>query len=226
VFVILPHLLCAHFIGDYLLQSGWLASRKLQTRQGLLIHTGLIYLVSIIALAPYFQQTFLPVTVLFLLHTAQDALKARLTPYWHGHLAWTYFADQTLHLLVIVGIAAWVGDDLAVPPLETFSMAFLAAWVVVTRCYEVTWWANCFELIPYMARWQVWLYLEHTSMLVLASFGELGLILACCCALPRLLWAWARGVPLWQQRYGLLEWALGILLCLTLGFFGLQPFLR
>jgi hypothetical protein len=51
--------------------------------------------------------------------------------------------------------------------------------------------------------------------------GVIPALLAPLCALPRLLWAWRNGSPLWKQKYGMIEWSLGIALSICLGYLAL-----
>lgn len=217
--MIIPHLLFAHLLGDYVLQTNWLAVRKSQALDGLLLHGLIVYLISILATAPYFDQVLLPVTVLFVVHTFQDWLKVWSGPRLHLHLAYGYFIDQALHVLLIVGMQAVV--DVDTPHTEVVVMSLGAALIAVTRFYEVSWWANWFDMIIYMNRWQVWGDVERVLMLLTAMFGLIPALIAPVFALPRLYYAWRIGNPLWKERYGLLEWGLGIVFSLSLGYFGL-----
>ncbi len=40
--MIIPHLLFAHLLGDYPLQSHWLVKRKAESWRGLLVHGGIV----------------------------------------------------------------------------------------------------------------------------------------------------------------------------------------
>lgn len=217
--MILPHLLFGHFVGDYLLQTTWLVVRKSQAWDGLVLHSGIVTLMTVFALAPYLDALWAPLLLLFVVHTAQDWSKVWLGQSTNWHLSWGYFADQGLHYLLILGIALYAQRfDLAVSPFEIMLFSIGTVLIVVTRFYEVSWWSNWFNMIAYMNRWQGWSYLERVAMTLLAMLGAVPAVLAISCALPRLLWSWQSGKPLWAQRYGLLEWALGIALSLGLGY--------
>ncbi|MFP4322104.1 MAG: DUF3307 domain-containing protein [Anaerolineales bacterium] len=223
---IIPNLLLAHFIGDYLLQTNWLAARKGQSREGLLIHTGFVLAMSVVAVAPYVGTLWPVLLVLFVVHTAQDAFKIWVQPRLDVHLAWTYFADQAGHIALILAIGWWVGDAVVPGPFMQFSMAFCAALIIVTRAYEVSVWANWFSMIVYVQRWQTWGYAERVLMLVLAMLGPLGAGLAWGVALPRAVVAWQRGAPLWAQPAHMIEWLAGVLLAIALGYGWLHPLWR
>ncbi len=217
---IVPHFLLAHFIGDYLLQTNWLAARKGQSLDGLLTHTSIVFVMSVIVVAPYLEALWPVLVALFAIHTAQDALKAWLQPRLRAHLAWSYFADQGGHLGLILLIGLWVGDRVQPSSAEQFSMALGAALIVVTRAYEVSIWANWFSLIVYAQRWQLWGYGERSLILWLGMVGFWPGVLV---ALPRAWVAWRAGTPLWSHPAHLLEWLSGAALALALGYGLLHP---
>lgn len=224
--MLIPHLLFGHFVGDYLLQTDWIAIRKVQSFDGLLLHVLIVAVASAIAISPYLSLVWLPFTLLMLLHLAQDRLKTWLGRRLRWHLAWLYFLDQASHIAMIIAFQLWL-DHKGIAPetssIEQFLLALGAALIVVTRFYEVSWWANWFDMIVYMARWQRWGYLERATMLIMATLGAAGTVLALSFSLPRLYWSWRRGQALWRQRYGLLEWCLGILLSIAIGYGLLHP---
>lgn len=214
--VIIPHLLFAHLMSDYVLQTSWLVIRKSQAWDGLLIHGATVAIISTLMLAPYLESVWLWMVILFGVHTAQDWLKVWLTPRLPLHLSYAYFADQVLHFGLILLMDAAV--DIPTTQLEESVMAFGAALILVTRFYEVSWWANWFDMIVYMNRWEWWGNVERVLMLLAALVHPL---IAPFFALPRLVYAWWVGNPLWKERYGLLEWGIGILFSVSVGYFGL-----
>jgi hypothetical protein len=126
-------------------------------------------------------------------------------------------ADQCLHYLTILGIQAWAGGRLSPPPdaTEIALMWTGAALVAVTRAYDVTWWANWLDMIPYMNRWRAIGYLERIAMLAVAAVGLW--FAAPLCIVPRLIIAQRRGHPIWRQRRGQLEIGLGAVFSIALG---------
>jgi hypothetical protein len=178
-----------------------------------------------VAVAPYLGQMILPLLVLWLVHTVQDWFKLWMGRRWRRYLIASYFADQLAHVVLIGGIQLWVDAtaDIETRGIEVFTFSLLAALVAVTRMYEVSWWANWFEMIVYMNRWQLWGYAERALMLLLACLGIGGAVIAPLVGLPRLYWAWRRKRPLWRQKHGLLEWGLGIAVSIALGVGVLHP---
>jgi len=221
--MIIPHLLLAHFTGDYLLQTQWIASRKSHWIDGLLIHTGIILVVSLLAVSPYLAVMLPYILGLYVIHTLQDWGKARFNHNFPQWLTIGYFVDQTLHIGLILIIQMHLGDhpDIAISNFELFGVSFATVIIIMTRVYEVSWWSNWFEMIFYMQQWQIWGYLERSGMVVVSMVG--GVWLAPLLALPRLYWGYRIESPIWQTRSGLLEWGLGIVLSMSLGYIWLAP---
>jgi hypothetical protein len=214
--LVIPHLMFAHMLGDYLLQTGWLVARKNKSWDGLVLHGGMVGLMSLVALAPYLSVVWLPLLVLTVLHTIQDYLKVYSGPRLAIHPFIPYMADQVLHYLTIGGLQLWIGDRLTPGDVEIAFMWTGAAIIAVTRYYDVTWWANWLDMIPYMNRWRRISYAERLAILALTAAGLW--FVAPLCVLPRLALAFHRRQPIWQQRRGLLELVLGSALSMVLGF--------
>jgi hypothetical protein len=215
--LIIPHLMFAHMLADYTLQTNWLVTRKGKSWDGLLLHGAIVGGVSLVALVSYLDVMWLPLIVLFVVHTTQDFLKVYLGPRIDVHPFFPYMGDQVLHYLLIVLIQLWVGDRLSPGPgAEEIALMWTgAALIVVTRFYEVTWWANWPDMMAYMNHWQLAGYAERVAMLALAAVGWW--FVAPLCVVPRLVIAYRQGSPIWQQRRGLLEMALGVVLSVALG---------
>jgi hypothetical protein len=205
-------------LSDYVLQSNWLVARKGKSWTGLLIHGGIVGSISLLAVSPYLGEIWLAVLLLTALHTSQDYLKVYLSPRLRMHHFFPYMADQFLHYTAIGLFQLWLGDDRLPNPPGTAEIAFMwtgAAVVIVTRFYDVTWWANWLDMIPYMNRWRGVGYIERLSMLALAASGVW--FIAPLCILPRLIWSARIKRPIWQQRRGKLEMGIGVVLCVALG---------
>ncbi len=204
-------------LADYPLQSSWLVVRKGKGWDGLLLHGAVVGFMSLLALARYLDDVWLPLLVLISLHTIQDFLKIYLGPRIKIHAFIPYMTDQVLHYLTIIGFQVWISGSLSPGPgaTEVALMWTGMAVVVVTRAYDVTWWANWLDMMPYMKRWRVIIYAEHLAMLALAAAGLW--FVAPLCALPRLVIAYREDRPLWNQRRGLLEMGIGIVLSVALG---------
>jgi small-conductance mechanosensitive channel len=133
--LLIPHLLFAHTLADYALQTNWLVSQKGKGWFGLLLHGGTVGFMSLLTLAPYLGDVWLPLCVLVTIHTLQDYLKVRFGPHLKVHASIPYMGDQLLHYALIGVIQLWVGDSLSPEPAhaEIVFMWTGTAVMVVTR---------------------------------------------------------------------------------------------
>lgn len=112
-------MLLAHLVGDYLLQWDELAQWKSRAFRGVLVHGGIVFLVTLIFCllfnpAWWFWAVFIGVT-----HTAIDAVwlgYSRMRPGVKVNPLGRLLADQALHLIVIA-IALVASGSLTVPSL-------------------------------------------------------------------------------------------------------------
>src|SRR5664279_762771 len=157
-------------LADYVLQTNWLIVRKGQSWQGLALHGFMVFCMSILVLPSYIAVMFLPILAMSLIHTFQDWVKIYTGPRIKIHPFIPYMLDQVLHYTLIVLLQVAFGSRLQPPPsqAEVLLMAAGTVAVSVTRFYDVTWWANWLDMIPYMHRWQVWGYAERLAMVALS----------------------------------------------------------
>jgi hypothetical protein len=215
--VLIPHLLFAHMLADYTLQTNWLVVRKGQSWDGLALHGFMVYLMSLLVLPGYLPQLIVPLTIMALIHTGQDWVKVYTGPRIKIHPFIPYMIDQFCHYTLIVILQLIFGSQLQPQPSHN-ELVFMAAGTVaiaVTRFYDVTWWANWLDMIPFMNRWQLWGYAERLAMAALATVGYF--YLAPLLVLPRVIYAWRYDVPLWEQPRGKIELPLGIIFSIVLG---------
>jgi hypothetical protein len=210
----------AHMLADYVLQTNWLVVRKSQGWDGLALHGFMVLLMSWLVVPGYLDVLFVPILVYSLIHTVQDWVKVSTGPWVNEHkipAAYPYMLDQVLHYIAIVGLQVLYAAKLQSPPssMEVLVMAVGAVAISVTRFYDVTWWANWLDMIPYMNRWRTWGYAERLAMVALAGVGLF--FLAPLCAIPRLWYAWHCGYPIWKAPRGALEVGIGILFSIILG---------
>ena len=204
-------------LADYLLQTNWLIARKGQRWDGLALHGAMVFFMSVLALAPYIKVVLLPILILTLVHTAQDWLKIYSGPRLKIHPFIPYMADQLSHYTQIVILQLAVGALLIPAPTQTdLIVATVAASVVtLTRFYDITWWSNWLDMIPYMTRWR-WLgYAERLTMFALSAIGLF--FLAPLCIVPRLFLSWQDKQPIWKQKRGVLEMGIGVVFAIILG---------
>jgi hypothetical protein len=89
-------LFLAHVLADYVLQTRWMVDTK--RGAGFAVHIGLVFVTAVVCLG----QLSLAVLAVTFLHLLVDAAKTILMP----DKLWSYLADQGLHILTIVGVAA------------------------------------------------------------------------------------------------------------------------
>lgn len=214
--MLIPQLLFAHLLADYTLQTNWLVSRKNQW-DGLALHGVMVFAMSLLVLAPYVNLILIPVILLTAAHMGQDWLKVHLGPRLKVHPVYPYAADQVGHFIQI-GLVQLVVAPLLIPGpthADLLVAALGACVVALTRFYDVTWWSNWMDMFPYMMRWRLWGYTERLAMFALSVVGLA--FLSPLCVILRLFAAWRAGQPIWKQKRGLLEMALGIGLAIGLG---------
>ncbi len=223
--MVISHLILSHLLADYILQTNWLAARKgqfsarrIQSWDGLLLHGIIVWMVSMAALPRYLDVLWPYITALAIVHILQDATKVWTGPRIELQSIIPYSLDQGLHFLAIFAFQGLVAPLIQPAPsaLELRLVMLAASLIALTRMYEVSWWANWLDMIPYMNRWRLWGYLERSAMFLLSAadlwwLAPLGV-------LPRLYAAWRRGQPIWHQKHGMAELLLGMVFSVILGF--------
>ena len=215
--MLVAHLMFAHMLADYTLQTNWLIVRKGQSWDGLALHGLMVFVMSVVVVPEYFPVVILPILIMSLVHTFQDWVKIFSGPRIKVHPFIPYILDQVLHYVAIVVLQVLIGSQLQPAPAQAdiFVMALGAVCISVTRFYDATWWANWLDMIPYMNRWQIWGYAERLAMAALATVGLF--FVAPLCILPRLFYAWRSGNPIWKQPRGVLEMGIGVIFSVILG---------
>jgi len=210
----------AHMLADYVLQTNWLVVRKSQGWDGLALHGFMVFVMSLMVVPGYLDVLFVPILIYSLIHTGQDWVKVHTGPWVNAHkihAVYPYMIDQVLHYTAIVILQILFGAMLRPAPssLEVFVMATGAVAISVTRFYDVTWWANWLDMIPYMNRWRTWGYAERLAMVALAGAGLF--FVAPLCVIPRVWYAWRCDGPVWKAPRGTLEVGVGIIFSIILG---------
>jgi hypothetical protein len=204
-------------LADYTLQTNWLIVRKGQSWDGLALHALMVFLMSVLVLPAYFSVVVIPLALMSVVHGFQDWVKIYTGSRLRIHPFIPYMLDQFLHYGTILIMQALIGKYLIPAPSHAEQVVMLTGAIViaVTRFYDVTWWANWLDMIPYMNRWQLWGYGERLAMVALAAGGLF--FLAPLCGFPRFLYAKHIGSPIWEQPRGMLEFVIGIIFSVALG---------
>ncbi len=99
-------LLALHFVGDFLLQTHWMASRKSKDWDALFLHV-LVYATCLLPFGVVFA------VVNFGLHFATDAVTSRITARLWAQERWHDFfvvvgADQLIHFVTLAAVLQYV----------------------------------------------------------------------------------------------------------------------
>ncbi len=215
--LLVPQLLFAHMLADYALQTNWLVSRKGHGWLALGLHGLMVFCMAILVLPQYISVVFVPILIFSILHTAQDWLKIYSGPRVKIPSIYTYSADQLSHYLMIGVMQLTVGPLLVPAPdnATLFVAGVGSATIILTRFYEVSWWSNWLDMLPYMNRWRGWSYAERLAMFALSVAGFF--YLAPLCALPRVAQSIREKHPFWEQKRGAPEMLLGVVLAIGAG---------
>lgn len=103
-------LFLSHLLGDFVLQSDRLVAAK-HRLPGLLIHGGIHFVVSVALLLPRFLGVWSALVLLTGLHLLIDSLKLSRERPGERSRPSLFLLDQAAHLLLIAGVAAWIGSQ-------------------------------------------------------------------------------------------------------------------
>ncbi len=120
------HLLLAHFIADYPLQSDWMVANRSNAWVRLLhgaIHFAMMALLTFPASARAWPWLLLVAAI----HMGIDLSKGWFSAHSPGWNRWMYLADQAAHYAIIALLSAWLGRQAAEPSLPIPRLAALVA---------------------------------------------------------------------------------------------------
>ncbi|MBU0576966.1 DUF3307 domain-containing protein [Patescibacteria group bacterium] len=136
-----------HFLADYPLQPNKLVEYKHKTYLGVLLHC-LIHLAVLVAvLSPFLhlKSVWIGITVIFVTHNIIDQIKVKLDkkhPKWKLQL---YIGDQVTHLLILTGVAFYIGNvtpNTSLDPISLYAdktfISYILILVLSTYFYDVT----------------------------------------------------------------------------------------
>jgi Protein of unknown function (DUF3307) len=179
------HLILAHFLADYPLQSDRLVAYKSRHFAGILLHSLVHVLTSVLLAFPFVLQSrlWLAIGVVFLTHNILDQTKVwaqRRFPRVNRFLF--YVADQVGHLLVIYLSSAWLLRNM-IPDFggawfgvyrDTALVAFPLVLILATYFYDVSRWTyrNTVKPQPYVRDWKM---MGRNAVVVTLFFGLVAL---------------------------------------------------
>lgn len=144
------HLILAHFLADYPLQSSKLAKYKQNHFAGIVIHSLTHLLISIALLLPFLYdvEVWIAIFIIFVQHNILDQTKVSLSrryPKWNKFIL--YLLDQVGHMVIIVLVGTkYLGTIQAHQffGFELFSttsiLTFLLVLTLVTYFYDISRW--------------------------------------------------------------------------------------
>ncbi len=183
------NLFLAHLLGDYPLQPMWLVRSKSQM-WGLVLH-GSIHLLTLLLLVGSFRAEIWPqILALAIFHFFVDVVKYRTT---EGRPEWTvssYFIDQTVHILSIIVVTAWINSIVpeAGAAFNTALLIYISGYIIVTHVWFVTEKTITHAESEYNEEVQTTLWprmiSRATFLTVLLAVGAFGIGLAAAIQLP------------------------------------------
>ena len=141
------HLLLAHFISDYPLQSGSLVKMKIRSLFGVLLHSFINLLVLSAVLFPFLrmQKVWIVIAVIFVTHFIIDEIKIILDKKYPARRLAHYFIDQIIHVVIIACLSIWLAPLSSGAPVGLMSfyydksfVSYLLVLVLVTYFYDIT----------------------------------------------------------------------------------------
>ena len=141
------HLLLAHFISDYPLQSGSLVKMKVRSILGVFLHCLINLLVLVAVLFPFLhiQKVWIVIAVIFATHFIIDETKIILDKKYPGRKLMHYFIDQIIHVAIIAYLSFYFIQLPAGAPVGLMSLyydkvfvSYILILVLVTYFYDIT----------------------------------------------------------------------------------------
>lgn len=126
----------AHLLGDYALQTDGMARAK-RHWPGLALHATIHLALLLLVAGSAIPQLWPQLLALAALHFAIDALKSAATARRPERTIAFYFVDQALHLLTILGVAAWIEQGRGVA-LDRPWMVYACGYLLATYVWFIT----------------------------------------------------------------------------------------
>lgn len=210
-------MLLGHFVADYPGQTDRVYARKVAGWPGLLLHGGIVLVVTAGAVFPNTLRLAPYLLGMAAVHTLQDFAKLQSEKWLKVPPLIPYFLDQILHVVLIVALSPVMLRVVGTPaPAVRWTAAVGTALVALTWAYYITWRVALGFDDAYPTEWRWTGKLERTLAL---GAGLVHLVwLAPLAIIPRLLVARSRGVSITGERYLLLDAVLGIVLSAATGF--------
>ena len=145
------HLLLVHFLADYPLQSNKLMKYKQNHLLGILLHSSVHLILSIIIALPFisYGKVLWSILIIFIAHNIVDQVKVLISKYTKLNQFAVYVLDQLVHVAIIYLIAIYFIGEVT-PSISGFWLSaytnnsiisFLLTLAIVTYFYDISKWA-------------------------------------------------------------------------------------
>ena len=175
------HLILAHFLADYPLQSDGLVAYKTKHFAGIVVHSLMHVFTSIVLGLPFVLQGnfWIAIAVMFITHNILDQGKVLIHRRFKKADKFLFYClDQVAHLAIIAG-SSWVWLKNLTPDLggrwlavyqNTTLLNFILVLTLVTFFYDVTCWTyrNSKKTQPYIRDWPM---MGRNALIVMIAFG-------------------------------------------------------
>jgi len=174
------HLILAHFLADYPLQSGKMVKYKYKSLIGLFLHTIMhVVVISLICLPfLYSAKVLWSLIVIFISHLLIDRAKIACEKFCPKINKFIFYAlDQLLHILILLYVSLYfigkaepgmTGDWYAYYSDSTL-IGFILIFILCTYFYDVTKWTflNSIKPIPYKRDYKL---MARNALVVVIAF--------------------------------------------------------
>ena len=155
------NLLLAHILGDFPLQTDWIALRK-GNFWVLLLHVSIHFVLMVVLVGPSRGLIWPFLLLLSLVHMVQDRLKIFLTAKWPNRMLHLFYVDQLLHIAAILGLVFVFQTIYPKMPQTQY-----AAWVIITISFLlVTFFWYISERVNNAAKIEYLKYIEENHCLI------------------------------------------------------------
>lgn len=143
------HLLAAHFIADYPLQSNSLIEFKRKKFIGVILHSLVHLATSALLILPFLSYRVMwSITAIFIAHIIIDEIKGMLCKYTKLNNQFLYVADQAAHVLIVYIVAVYFIGKTNIQTSQFLSVlyenksiiSFILALTLTTYFYDVSKW--------------------------------------------------------------------------------------
>ncbi len=174
------HLILAHFIADFPLQSSRLVKYKQNHLLGIFFHSSVHFIISLLLAFPFIQskKLWLSIAVIFTIHSIIDQGKVAICKHTKFNAFIIYLADQLIHVAVVCLTSICLLGQVTVDTTSFWALfysdpsivSFLLVLVLVTYFYDISKWVylNEKKAQPYKRDYKGMI---RNALIVIVAFG-------------------------------------------------------